>query len=68
MKSMRPDLRRYILLLELLDEALFCNFLCCTAASGPHAVTNRKTLILHKHKIDHGKIFKWWNRGSHCAH
>ena len=39
-------------------EALFCNFLCCTAASGAYLVTNKKALILHEHKIDHGKIFK----------
>ena len=45
-------------------EALFCNFLCCTAACGPFLVTNMKALILHEHKIDHGKIFKWWSRGS----
>ena len=43
--------------LELLHEALFCNFLCCTAAPVPYLVTNRNTLILHEHKIDHGKIF-----------
>ena len=44
--------------LELLDEALFCHFLCYTYASGPHLVTNRKALILHEHKTDCGKIFK----------
>ena len=47
---------------------IFCNFLCCTAASGPYLVTNRKALILYEHKIDHGKIFKGWGRGLHCAH
>ena len=31
-------------------------------------VTNRKALILHEQNIDHGKIFEWWSRGSHCAH
>ena len=44
---------------------IFCNFLCCTAASGPHLVTNRKALILHEHKIDH---VKWRSHGSHYAH
>ena len=44
--------------LELLHEPFFCNFLCCTAASGPYIVTNRKALILHEQNIDHGKIFK----------
>ena len=38
--------------LELLNEALLCNFLCCTAASGPYLITNRKGLILHKQNID----------------
>ena len=42
--------------MELLHETLFCNVPCCTAASGPCLVTDRKALILHKHKIDHGKI------------
>ena len=44
------------LFLEVLHETLFCNFLCCTAASGPYLVTNMKALMLHEHKIDHGKI------------
>ena len=44
--------------LELLHEALFRDFLCCTAASGPYLVTNRKALILHEHEIDHGKSLK----------
>ena len=36
----------------------------------PYLVTNRKALILHEQNIAHGirKIFKWWSRGSHCAH
>ena len=42
--------------LELLHEALFCNFLGCTAASGPYLVTNMKALILHEQNIDHGNI------------
>ena len=42
-------------------------FFCCTAASGLYLVTDRKALILHEHKIDHGKIFKEWNRSSHSA-
>ena len=46
----------------------FCNFLCCTAASDPYLVTDRKTLILHEQNTDHGKSFKWRSRGSHCAH
>ena len=54
--------------LELPHEALLCNFLCSTAASGPYLVTNRKGLILHEQNINHGKIFKWWSRDSHCAH
>ena len=29
----------------------FCNFLFCTAASGPYLVGNRKTLILHEQNI-----------------
>ena len=56
------------LFLELLHEPLFCNFLCCTAASGPYLVTNRKALTLHEQNIGHDKIFKWWSRGSHRAH
>ena len=28
----------------------------------------RKDLKLHEQNIDHGKIFKWWSPGSHCAH
>ena len=53
--------------LELLHKALLCNFLYCTAASGPYLLTNKKGLILHEQNIDYGKIFKWWNHGSHCA-
>ena len=41
------------------ESTIFCNFLCCTAASGPYIVTNRKALILHEQNIDHGKIIKW---------
>ena len=51
----------------VLHEPLFCNFLWCTAASGPYLVANRKALILHEQNIDHGKIFKWWSCSSHCA-
>ena len=32
-------------------------FFAVTAASDPYLLTNRKALILHEHKIDHGKIF-----------
>ena len=46
--------------LEILHEPFLCNFLCCTAASGPYLVANRKALILDEHNIDHctRKIFK----------
>ena len=53
---------------ELLHEALLHNFLSCTATSGPYLVNNRKGFILNEQNVDHGKIFKWWSRGSHCAH
>ena len=58
--------RLCFLFLEFLgaNEALFCNFLCCTAAFGPYLVTNRKVLILHEHGIDHSKIFN----GGAAAH
>ena len=43
-------------------------FFAFPASSGPYLVTNRKGLILHEQNIDHGKIFKWWSRCSHCTH
>ena len=48
----------------------FGNFLCCTAASGPYLVTNRKALTLLEQNRDHGirKIVKWLSCGSHCGH
>ena len=40
---------------SFLEAIFFCNFLCCTAASGPCLVTNRKALILPEQNIDHVK-------------
>ena len=33
-----------------------------------YPASNRKALMLHEQNIDHGEIFKWWSRGSRCAH
>ena len=35
----------------------YSNFLCCTAASGPYLVTNRKAFVQHEQNIDHGESF-----------
>ena len=36
--------------LELLHKPFFCNFLCCTAVSGPNLVTNRNPYPCNKYE------------------